>query len=166
MSDLSSRQAELCGTPPGQDFSGLDAVFINCSLKRSPETSNTAAIMDIPATVMRVNGVSVTELRAVEHDIPPGIYPDMREHGYDSDAWPKLWEEIIRPADILVIGTPIWLGQMSSECKKIIERLYGESGKQNDKGQFVFYGKTAGCIVSGNEDGMKHNAMEVLYSLQ
>lgn len=115
---------------------------------------------------MRANGVTVTHIRAVGHDIPAGVYPDMRAHGHASDEWPELWEAAVKPADILVLGTPIWLGQISSVAKKIIERLYGQSGDMNEKGQYVFYGKTAGCIVTGNEDGIKHCSMEILYSLQ
>lgn len=165
MPDLSSRQQELCDRFTG-DYSDLKAVFINCTLKRPPQVSNTAALMNVAEGIMNANGVEVTHLRAVMHDIPPGIFPDMREHGYDTDEWPRLWEDIVLPAHILVLGTPIWLGQMSSECKKVIERLYGESGKKNDKGQFVFYGKVGGCVITGNEDGIKHIGMEVLYSLQ
>lgn len=165
MADLNEKQQELCDKSP-HDYSGLKAVFINCTLKRAPEVSNTAALMSVAETIMEKNNVEVTHLRALEHDIPPGIYPDMREHGYQTDEWPQLWENIVKPADILVLGTPIWLGQMSSVCKIVIERLYGESGLKNDKGQFVFYGKAGGCIVTGNEDGIKHIGMEVLYSLQ
>ena len=69
-------------------------------------------------------------------------------------------------ADILVIGTPIWLGDKSSICTRVIERLYGNSGKLNDKGQWAYYGRVGGCIVTGNEDGIKHCAMNILYSLQ
>lgn len=165
MSDLSERQKELCEQFDG-DYSDLKAVFINCSLKQPPRVSNTAALMNVSEGIMNANGVDVTHIRSVMHDIPPGIYPDMTEHGYGTDEWPRLWEDIVKSADILVLGTPIWLGQMSSECKKIIERLYGESGKKNDKGQFVFYGKVGGCVITGNEDGYKHIGMEILYSLQ
>lgn len=165
MTALNDKQRQLCEESP-HDYAGLKAVFVNGSLKRSPETSHTAALMEVAETIMRKNGVEVTTLRAVDHDIPPGIYPDMREHGYETDEWPALWENIIKPADILVLGTPIWLGQMSSICKTVIERLYGESGFKNEKGQYVFYGKAGGCIVTGNEDGIKHIGMEVLYSLQ
>ncbi len=165
MSDLSSRQQELCDTFPG-DYSGLRAVFINCTLKPAPQVSNTAALMNVAEAIMNANGVETTHLRAVMHDIPAGIYPDMREHGFATDEWPELWERLIEPADILVLGSPIWLGQMSSVCKKIIERLYGESGLKNDKGQYVFYGKAGGCVITGNEDGYKHIGMEILYSLQ
>uniref|UniRef100_UPI0035942646 flavodoxin family protein n=1 Tax=Parasphingorhabdus sp. TaxID=2709688 RepID=UPI0035942646 len=94
----------------------------------------------------------------------PGVYPDMTEHGFDQDAWPAIGKAVL-DADILVLGTPIWLGEVSSECRKIIERLYAHSGEMNDKGQYIFYGKTAGAIITGNEDGVKHCAMGILYAL-
>ena len=88
----------------------------------------------------------------------------MTEHGWDVDDWPALWEKV-KAADILIIGTPIWLGEESSVCRVLIERLYGMSGILNDKGQSVFYGKTGGAVVTGNEDGIKHSAMTILYAL-
>src|SRR5690606_826063 len=86
------------------------------------------------------------------------------QRGFDEDAWPDI-SKTVMASDILVIGTPIWLGEVSSECRKIIERLYAHSGETNDKGQYIFYGKAGGCIVTGNEDGVKHCAMSTLYSL-
>ena len=94
-----------------------------------------------------------------------GVYPDMTKHGWDTDEWPALSKRIM-DADILIVGTPIWLGQQSSEAQKLIERLYAMSSQTNDKGQYLFYGKVGGCIVTGNEDGVKHCAMGILYSLQ
>lgn len=88
----------------------------------------------------------------------------MTEYGFDTDAWPPIGQAVL-DADILVLGTPIWLGEVSSECRKIIERLYAHSGQMNDKGQYVYYGKTAGAIITGNEDGVKHCAMGMLYAL-
>jgi multimeric flavodoxin WrbA len=69
-------------------------------------------------------------------------------------------------ADILVLLTPIWLGEKSSVCTQVIERLYGNSHLLNEHGQYAYYGRVGGCIVTGNEDGVKHCAMNVLYSLQ
>lgn len=69
-------------------------------------------------------------------------------------------------ADILVLGMPIWLGEKSSICTRVIERLYGNSGQLNESGQYAFYGRVGGCLVTGNEDGIKHCAMNILYSLQ
>lgn len=104
-------------------------------------------------------------VRAVNHHIAFGVYPDMRENGWDKDDWPELWQKV-KEADILVLGTPIWLGERSSVCTKIIERLYAQSGQWNEKGQSIFYGKTGGCIITGNEDGIKHCASGILFALQ
>ncbi len=147
------------------DFSDLTALYINCTLKRSPDTSNTQGLMDLSIGVMEKNGVSVDSIRAVDHDIATGVWDDMTEHGWDNDDWPAILEKVMA-ADILVIGTPIWLGEKSSICTKIIERLYGHSSVLNDAGQYAYYGRVGGCLVTGNEDGIKHCAMNVLYSLQ
>jgi multimeric flavodoxin WrbA len=147
------------------DFSGLKAVYLNCTLKPSPQTSNTQGLMDVSRRIMERHGVTAEVIRAVDFDIAPGVYPDMREHGWESDAWPEVWARV-RQADILVLGTPIWLGEKSSVCTKVIERLYGHSGETNAEGQYAFYGRVGGCIVTGNEDGIKHCSMNVLYSLQ
>lgn len=147
------------------DYSDLKAVFINTSLKRSGETSHTQTLMDVAIAIMEAQGVKTTTLRAADLDIPPGVQPDMTEHGWDSDGWPAVQKQVME-ADILVIGTPIWLGDKSSICTRVIERLYGYSGKLNDKGQWAYYGRVGGCIVTGNEDGIKHCAMNILYSLQ
>ena len=147
------------------DFSDLRAVFVNCTLKRSPEPSNTQRLMDNSIAIMRAHGVGVDVIRAVDHDIPVGVYPDMTEHGYDVDDWPAIQEQVF-DADILVIGTPIWLGEKSSIATKVIERLYGYSGQLNEQGQWIYYGRVGGVLVTGNEDGIKHVAMNTLYSLQ
>jgi len=147
------------------ELSDLRALFVNCTLKRSPERSNTQGLIDLSAEIMRANGVAVDELRAVDHEIAPGVWPDMTEHGWDADEWPALQERVL-DAHILVLATPIWLGEKSSLCTRVIERLYGNSSVLNDAGQYAYYGKVGGCLVTGNEDGVKHCAMNVLYSLQ
>jgi multimeric flavodoxin WrbA len=147
------------------DFSDLRAVYINCTLKRSPEVSHTAGLMGVSTAIMRKHGVQVDEIRAVDHEIAPGVYPDMTEKGWEVDEWPALAERVLA-ADILVVGTPIWLGDKSSVCTRVVERLYALSGMLNEAGQYVYYGKVGGVIVTGNEDGVKHVAMNVLYSLQ
>ena len=111
------------------------------------------------------NDVQVERIRAVDHVIAPGVYPDMTEHGADKDDWPAIWDKV-EAADILILGSPIWLGEKSSVCQSVIERLYAHSGQTNAKGQYAFYGKVGGCMVTGNEDGIKHVAMGVLYALQ
>ena len=120
MTELDSRQADLCERSPW-DFSDLRALYINCTLKRSPETSNTRGLADRSIAILERNRVSV---------------------------------EVI------------WLGEKSSVCTRVIERLYGNSHLLNDDGQYAYYGRVAGCIITGNEDGAKHCAMNILYSLQ
>ncbi len=147
------------------DFSDLNALIINCTLKKSPEISHTDSLIDICAAIMERNGVTVERMRAVDHDIATGVYPDMTEHGWDTDDWPAIYEKA-QAADILVLTSPIWLGDKSSVCTKVIERLYGNSSLLNDDGQYAYYGKVGGCLITGNEDGLKHCAMNILYSLQ
>ncbi len=147
------------------DYSDLRALFVNCTLKRSPEQSHTEGLARISMGIMAKNGVHVDMVRAVDHDIPAGVWPDMTEHGWAGDEWPAIFEQV-EAAHILVLCTPIWLGEKSSVCTKIIERLYGNSSLLNDAGQYRYYGKVGGCLVTGNEDGVKHCAMSVLYSLQ
>jgi len=161
---LNAKQEELC-TQSQWDFSHLSALFINCTLKRSPEISNTQGLIDIACEIMTRQGVSVEEIRAVDHDIPAGVWPDMREHGYAKDDWPAIQERVLA-TDILVVCSPIWLGEKSSVCTRVIERLYGNSSALNDKGQWNYYGRVGGCLITGNEDGVKHCAMNILYSLQ
>lgn len=147
------------------NFSNLSALYINCTLKASPRMSHTEALMKVSMNIMTSEGVTVDYLRFVDYEVAYGVYHDMTQHGAQKDVWPKLWEKV-QAADILVIGTPIWLGEKSSVATKLIERLYGESGKRNDKGQYYFYGKVGGCVITGNEDGIKHVAMGTLYALQ
>ncbi|WP_224485449.1 flavodoxin family protein [Robertkochia aurantiaca] len=147
------------------DFNQLKALFINCTLKKSPRTSHTRGLMQHAIDLMEREGVDTQIVRLVDHDVPPGVYPDMREYGWEKDEWESIFN-MVMAADILVIGSPIWLGEKSSEAKKLIERLYAMSGKQNEKGQYIYYGKTAGCVITGNEDGIKHCSSSILYALQ
>ncbi|GGI46279.1 multimeric flavodoxin WrbA [Agromyces flavus] len=148
------------------DFSGLRALFINCTLKRSPATSNTQALIDASARLMRLRGVEVDTIRLVDHDVATGTSADMREEGWPADAWPdEIWPRV-RAADILIVASPIWLGEIGSITKKLIERLDAMSSETNDRGQFAYYGKVGGAIITGNEDGLKHCAGKILFSLQ
>lgn len=147
------------------DFKGLKALFINCTLKKSPQKSHTDTLIKVSKSIMEKEGVVAEVIRFIDQDVATGIYPDMTKHGWDKDVWPKLFEKVMA-ADILIVGTPIWLGEKSSEAQKLIERLYAMSSKTNDKGQYIFYGKVGGCMVTGNEDGVKHCAMGILYALQ
>lgn len=140
------------------DFSDQRSVFVNCTLKRSPEVSNTAGLMAVSEAIMRKHGVVVDEIRAVDYDLAPGVYPDMTDHGWPKDDWHAV-AEVILAADILVVGTPIWLGDKSSVCTRVIERLYSLSGQLNDARQYLYYGRAGGVVVTGNDDGVKHVAM-------
>lgn len=157
-------QAPGSAAPPAR-YDDLRAVVFNCTLKRSPELSNTQGLVDRSTAIMRQQGVGVDIVRAIDHDVASGVWPDMTEHGWRSDEWPALYERVLA-ADILVLAGPIWLGDNSSVMKKVIERLYACSGLLNDAGQYAYYGRVGGCLITGNEDGVKHCAMNVLYSLQ
>ena len=153
-----------CTSPPAR-YDDLRALVVNCTLKRSPRPSHTDTLLDVVRGIFRAQGVAVESVRFVDQAVAPGVQPDMTEHGASEDAWPALYEKV-QAADLLIIGTPIWLGERSSECSKLIERLYAMSDRLNDAGQYVYYGKVGGCIVTGNEDGIKHVGMGVLFSLQ
>ena len=80
------------------DFTGLRALFINCTLKRSPEPSNTQGLVDASRTIMEKHGVHVDVVRAIDHDIATGVWPDMREHGWETDDWPEIFEQVMAAA--------------------------------------------------------------------
>jgi multimeric flavodoxin WrbA len=147
------------------DVSDLRALYLSCTLKRSPERSHTEGLAARSIEIMRAAGATVDLVRVVDHEVPPGVYADMTEHGWDRDDWPEIQAQVMA-ADILVLCTPIWLGEKSSICTKVVERLYASSSDLNAKGQWAYYGRVGGCLVTGNEDGIKHVAMNVLYSLQ
>jgi multimeric flavodoxin WrbA len=132
------------------DFSDLLALFVNCTLKRSPGMSNARAPGDIWLAIMERNGVMVDVVRAVRRE---------------KDDWPEVFETV-KQANILVLLSPIWLGEKSSVCTQVIERLYGNSHLLNEHGQCAYYGGVGGCLTTGNEDGAKHCAMIILHSLQ
>ncbi|MEL7158328.1 MAG: NAD(P)H-dependent oxidoreductase, partial [Actinomycetota bacterium] len=148
-----------------QDFSDLSALLLNCSLEAEAADSHTMRLLGRVAGIMRAEGVDVQIEHARQHRIAFGMAPDMTEHGADVDDWPDV-QAAIEAADILVIGSPIWLGAKSSVATLAIERLYANSARTNDNGQYIYYGKTAGCVVTGNEDGVKAVARDVLYALQ
>jgi multimeric flavodoxin WrbA len=161
---LSDRQNDLCSSSRW-DFSDLRALFLNCTLKRSPEISHTEGLIAISRAIMEKNGVATELLRPVDHQLAFGVWPDMREHGWERDEWPMILEKVMA-ADILVLGSPIWLGEKSSVCTQVIERLYAASSNLNEAGQYAYYGRVGGCLITGNEDGAKHCSMNILYSLQ
>lgn len=161
---LNDKQLELCENSKW-DFSDLKALFLNCTLKKSPQMSHTQGLIDIAKGIMEKNGVSVEDLRPVDYNLAFGVYGDMTEHGWDVDDWRQIYEKV-KACDILVLTSPIWLGEKSSVCTQVIERLYALSSELNKSGQYAYYGKVGGCLITGNEDGIKHCSMNILYSLQ
>lgn len=147
------------------DFTSLKAIFFNGTLSKSPEKSHSDLLINVSRKIMEKHGVKTEVIRVIDSGMATGLWPDMREHGWESDTWPDIYERV-KAADIVVIAGPIWLGDNSSETRKVIERLYSVGHEQNEQGQYVFMGKVGGCIVTGNEDGVKHCAMSILYSLQ
>lgn len=147
------------------DFSGMRAIIFNCTLKKSPEKSNTEGLIEVSKRLMEKRGVAVEVIRPIDHDIATGVYPDMTKKGWDSDEWPQLFKKVL-DANIVIVAGPIWLGDNSSVTKKIIERLYANSGDLNDQGQSIYYGRVGGALITGNEDGIKHCTSNILYSLQ
>jgi len=139
----------------------MHALFLNCTLKRSPEQSNTQALIDKVARLMRELGVETETLRVVDHDVRFGVTSDEG----DGDGWPGILSKI-KSAEILVIGTPIWFGVRGSVSQMVIERLDG-TYKESDPetGRFPLYNKVAGCIVTGNEDGAHDVAATTLFNL-
>ncbi len=128
----------------------MKALIINCTLKASPEPSNTEALAKVVADKLREDEVEVTEVRAVEKNILPGVESDMGE----GDEWPPPRGDP-RP-DILVIATPTWLARPSSVAQRVLERMDAMIAETDDAGRPVAYGKVAGVVVTGNEDGAHH----------
>ncbi len=164
MAELNEKQIKMCEENK-TDFSDLKALFLNCTLKKSPELSHTQGLIDISKAIMEKNGISVEVIRPIDHDIAFGVWGDMKEHGWDKDDWPEIYKKVV-DSEILIITSPIWLGEKSSVCTQTIERLYSTSGDLNDAGQYAYYGRVGGCLITGNEDGAKHCSMNILYSLQ
>lgn len=150
---------------PDTDYSDLSAIYLNCTLKKGAEPSHTETLMQKSMHIMRGQGVAVESVRVVDEGLAMGVQPDMTEHGWAHDNWPALWKKVA-VADIIVIGSPIWLGQVSSVCTQLVERLYAMSAKTNESGQYIYYNKVGGALITGNEDGVKHCAMYMLYALQ
>ena len=139
----------------------LKAIILNCTLKKSPEVSNTEALIDKVVALMKPLGVKSEIIRVVDYRISTGV---TSKEGKD-DEWPKILRKLKR-ADIIIIGTPIWFGVRGSVAQMVIERLDGTYEEADSKtGQFPLYGKVAGVIVTGNEDGAHHAAATTLFNL-
>ncbi|MGE6370899.1 flavodoxin family protein [Planococcus kocurii] len=138
----------------------IKALFLNTSLKSTAEPSHTEGFMNDVQVHYNQLGVESEIVRLADYNIALGVQEDM---GGD-DEWPTIYKKV-QEADIVIIGTPLWLGEKSSLATQTIERLYGSSSKTNDKGQAVFYNKVGAAVITGNEDGAKHAAASLLYGL-
>ncbi len=118
-------------SPRTELTSATSARSSNGTLKPSPTPSHTDGLIEVSSRVLQGVGARVDTIRVVDHTIPPGVHPDMRKQGWDVDDFPDLYRELIEPADIVVLATPVWLGDQSSMTRLVIERLYGRSGDLN-----------------------------------
>ena len=135
----------------------MRALALNCTLKRSPQDSNTAALTRVVLGALQERGVETAMVRVVDYVVEPGV---VSEPLSEADQWPVLHEEIVA-ADILIIATPTWLGQQSSVSKRVLERMDAMLSETKDDGRPIAYDKVAGVVVTGNEDGAHHCIAEI-----
>jgi multimeric flavodoxin WrbA len=138
----------------------MRAVVINCTLKPSPAESNTEALAGVVVEALEQAGVAVEVVRAVDHDIKPGVESDMG----DGDAWPAIREKVVN-AEILVMATPTWLGKPSSVCQRVMERMDAMLAETDEAGRPIAYNRVGGVVVTGNEDGAHHVIAETAGSM-
>src|SRR5262249_42450082 len=127
--------AKALGADAGK---GLTALGVNCTLKKSPETSHTEALMNRVLGLLEEHAVQTELLRPVDYEVKFGVTSDEG----DGDEWPQILEKI-KAADILLMGMSIWFGVRSSVCQMVIERLDGTYNERNDVGQYPLYNKVA-----------------------
>ena len=135
----------------------LTALMINCTLKPSPAESSSDLLGRQILSALARHGVEIDSIRAVDHDIRPGVQTDMGA----GDEWPALRERVLK-ADIIVFMTPTWLGQHSSVAQRVLERLDAELSETDDDGRPILFDKVAIAGVVGNEDGA-HHITAILY---
>lgn len=138
----------------------LTVFAVNCTLKPSPAASSTDKLLGEVLDGFRAYHATGRIVRAVDFNIKPGVSSDEGE----GDDWPQLRKDILA-ADILVVGTPIWLGQPSSVCKRILERMDAFLSEKDGKERMPPYGRVGLCAVVGNEDGAHHVSAEVFQAL-
>jgi len=140
----------------------LQVLAFNCSLKSAggEEKSSTEKLLQELMDELAKHGASGSIVRAVDHDIKPGVKSDEGA----GDDWPALRRRVVE-SDILVMATPIWLGQPSSVAKRVMERMDAFLSETDDQGRMPSYGKVAIAVVVGNEDGAHHCAAELIQAL-
>ena len=148
--------------PPPESAPGaaLRALVLNCTLKPSPAPSNTQVLIDKVAGCFEPLGVETESVRVVDLQIPHG---EQLDEG-DGDQFPLLLEKI-RACDILIVATPVWLGERSSVAKKIAERLDATTYQLDGRNQHECYGKVGGAIATGEGDGGQNCVAAILYNL-
>ena len=138
----------------------LTALILNCTLKRSPAPSNSEALARVVGSALVDGGASYELIRVVDHAVHPGVSTDEG----DGDEWPRFHEKILG-AEILVLATPIWLGQPSSVAKRVLERMDAMLSETDADGRPVAFNRVAGFVVTGNEDGAHHVVAELAQGL-
>ena len=138
----------------------LTALILNCTLKRSPEPSNSEALARVLGDALVERGATYEVVRIVDHVVHPGVKTDEG----DGDEWPQIHEKLLA-AEILVIATPIWMGQPSSVSKRVIERMDAMLSETDAAGRPVAFDRVAGFVVTGNEDGAHHVIAELAQGL-
>lgn len=138
----------------------LSALAINCTLKTSPQQSSCDLLLTQAQRELEKLGVTCEQLRAVDFDIKPGVTSDEGP----GDDWPMIRQKVLA-ADILLLGTPIWLGHPSSVCQRVLERLDAFLSETDDQQRMVSYDRVACVAVVGNEDGAHHVVAELYQGL-
>lgn len=129
----------------------LNALILTCTLTASPKPSSSALLARQIAKELSGHHVQSEVIRVVDHDVKPGVLTDMGE----GDAWPGIRGKLLA-AQILVLVTPIWVGQHSSLAQRVLERLDAELSETDSQGRPTMFGKVAIVGVVGNEDGAHH----------
>jgi multimeric flavodoxin WrbA len=135
----------------------MKALVVNCTLKPSPEPSNTEALARVVVESLEKDGVDVEVVRAVDLDIAPGVTSEPVRAG---DAWPDVHDKLLA-SEILVIASPTWLGRPSSVAQRVLERMDAMLSETDDQDRPVAYNRVAGVVVTGNEDGAHHVISEI-----
>ena len=143
-----------------QPMSDLRALVLNCTLKPAPTASSSEVLGEELLTALGEHGVEGEMVRVVDEQVKFGVQLDEG----DGDGWPRIREKMLA-ADILVVATPIWMGQPSAVAKMALERLDAELAETDDEGRLLTYGKVGAVAVVGNEDGAHHVSAEVYQAL-
>jgi multimeric flavodoxin WrbA len=134
----------------------MRATVLNCTLKPSPERSNTEALASIVIDALNEHGVETELIRVVDLDLKPGGETDMGA----GDDWPPIHEKLVA-SEILVIATPTWFGRPASTAQRVLERMDEMLSETDDDDRPVAYNRVAGVVVTGNEDGAHHVISEI-----